>query len=187
MSRSALLVAVATAFALPADATEEQAIAALTAHAAKPDPLAALRQALGQPEAASPEELTAACAALRGAAPDPAQFVPVSTVQQMQAQIAALSASQTQRAIDDLVKPALAVGKLLPAQESWARELGRKDLAALTAFIDTAQPIAALSGTQTQGQPPAGTAAGHGLSNEELAVCTAAGIDPKDFAATKAA
>lgn len=187
MSRSALLVAVATALSLSADATEEQAVAAFTAFVSQPDPLAALRQVLGQPESTSPEELTAVCAALRTAAPDPAQYVPVATVQQMQSQIAALSASQTQRAIDDLVKPALAVGKLLPAQESWARELGSKDLAALTAFINLAQPIAALSSTQTHGVAPTGTGAGHGLSNEELAVCTAAGIDPKDFAATKAA
>ena len=48
---------------------------------------------------------------------------------------------------------------------------------------------AALSATQTQGKPPAGvTATGaHGLSQDELAACSAMGVDPEAFAKTKAA
>ena len=67
------------------------------------------------------------------------------------------------------------------------RDMGKANVAQLTAFLAAAQPIAALSGTQTQGQSPATSAKGaHGLSADELAVCSASGLSPEDFAKTKA-
>ena len=79
--------------------------------------------------------------------------------------------------------PALASGRLLPAQEAWARDLGKTNLAALTAYIASAQPIAALTATQTQGTPPAGVAAAGALTPEQLAVCSAMGMTAEAFAA----
>ncbi|WP_252403324.1 phage protease, partial [Burkholderia pseudomallei] len=73
-------------------------------------------------------------------------------------------------------------GRLLPAQEGWARDLGKSNVAALKQFISTAQPIQALGGTQTGGNPPADDGTGAAaLSAEELAVCKALGLDPATY------
>lgn len=183
-----LLEKLLAAIGLPADTPEDAAVAACTAIKAQAD---AARNALQLDASATPESVTAACTSLRTAAaaktPDPAQFVPVAVVQEMQTNIAALTAKQLQRDIDDLVQPALQDGRLLPAQEPWARDLGQTNLAALTAYLQTAQPIAALTATQTRGQPPASAApAAHGLTADEVAVAAACGLTPEQFAAAKA-
>ena len=50
-----------------------------------------------------------------------------------------------------------ALTRLLPAEEAWARDTAQTPagLASLSALLKVRQPIAALSGTQTQGKPPA--------------------------------
>lgn len=83
---------------------------------------------------------------------------PLEVVAALRAELATLTADSNARKIDDLVKPALADGRLLPAQEAWARDLGASNLAALSKYIETAQPIAALKGTQTGGAAPGGKA-----------------------------
>ena len=106
----------------------------------------------------------------------------------LQGQIAALTARQQDADVDALVKPALADGRLLPAMEKWARDLGKTDVAALTAYLGAAQPIAALTATQTKGIPPSGLAKGDAqLSADELAVCTAMGLTPDQYKAGAAA
>lgn len=187
-----LLKALLIALGLPEATTEQAAVAALTALG----PLAPLQaaanvataacSALQLPADANAEAVTAACTALRAApaaaTPDPARFVPVETVQQLQTQIATLTARQQAADVEALVAPALADGRLLPAMEGWARALGNTDLAALTAYLAAAQPVAALAGTQTGGKPPAGTAGGEQqLSTAELAVCSAMGVTPEAY------
>lgn len=101
-------------------------------------------------------------AALSAQTPDPALYVPVAALQQSNARLAALEAKLLAQEIDDLIEPALSDGRLLPdpkdgkGQESWARELGKSNLAALQQFLATAQPIAALAGMQTGGRKPDG-------------------------------
>lgn len=189
-----LMLAICAALALGADTTEDQAIAALAALKDKPDPLAALRAQLQLDANAGSDQLVAACTALQAKAagtgdltPDPSKFVPVGVVEELKTQVAALSATSNARAIDDLVKPALEDGRLLAAQEPWARELGKANIASLTAYLKDAQPIAALSSTQTGGRAPSGDKDANGLTTDELAICSATGVDPKDFAAAKTA
>lgn len=98
----------------------------------------------------------AAIAALQSATPDPAQFVPVAALSAANEELAALRSEKAERDIEGLIGPALNDGRLLPAQEQWARDLGKTNLAALSTFLSTAQPIAALTGMQTGGQPPVG-------------------------------
>lgn len=167
-----LLRAVLAALALKEDATEEQVTAALTALKAKADQVSGL---------------TDQVAALKSQAPDPAKFAPVAVVTELRDQVAALTAAQHERDVDAVVTAALAEGKLLPAQEDWARAYGKSDLAGLKSYLAAAQPIAALKGTQTGGQPPAGEKGkGAGLSETELAVCRQMGVTPEDFAKTRA-
>lgn len=161
-----------------ADGTEDKATGEAKAAVAA---LSALRTTLGLPAAATGETIAAATAALKaGAKPDPAQYVPVAAVAELQSQVASLSARINGGEVDGLIKGAMADGRLLPALEPWARDLGGKDLGQLKAYLDKAPKIAALSGMQ--GQPPAED--NTGLNAEQLAVCSAMGIKPADFLAT---
>jgi len=114
---------------------------------------------------------------------DPARYVPVETVEQIRQELAVLKASAQERAVSELVAQALADGRLLPAMETWARELGGKDLAALRGYVEQAQPIAALSGMQSGGRAPEEKKGA--LSSEELAVCRQLGIAEEDFVKLK--
>jgi phage I-like protein len=122
-------------------------------------------------------------AALKAQAADPAKHVPVEAVESIRRELAVLKAEATRRDIDELVGAALKDGRLLPAMEGWARELGQKDLAALKGYVEQAQPIAALSGMQSGGKSP--EAQPGKLTGEELAVCKQLGIAEADFVKLK--
>ena len=159
-----LLKKLLAALGLPEDASEEQALSAIKALTDKPAVAAAT------------------------ATPDPAQYVPVAVVQELQTNLAALSASVHSRAVDDVIAPALGDGRLLPAEEAWARDTAKTPagLASLTSLLKVRQPIAALASTQTKGQPPAAAATDtHGLTADELAVAAACGMTPEAYAKGK--
>ena len=180
-----LLQKLIAALMLPANTTEEAALAACAARKAQAD--AALAALKLQTDAGA-DAVTAACAAQvkpAAATPDPAQYVPVGVVQELQHSVAVLSAAANARAIDDLVMPALAEGRLLPTMEKWARDLGKDNLAALTAYLKDVPPIAALAGSQTNGQAPAGKDA-NGLTADERAVAAACGLTPEQYATGRA-
>lgn len=167
-------------------------------------PMKALLVALGLPETATEAEALAALsaktspiqgglAALTAQAPDPAQYVAVATLSAVQGELAttrnalaALQATQHAAEVDGVVVAALAAGKLTPATEGWARELGKTNLAALSAFVASAPVVIAPGATQTGGKQPAGTGLA-ALSAEQGEVCEQMGIDPKDYAANLAA
>ena len=180
-----LLKALLAVLGLPDSTTEQAALTAVQTHK---DVAEAARTALVLKAEDGATAVAAACSALTAKAPDPAKFVPVETVTAMQGQLAALTAQAHATEVDKLIQPALADGRLLPAMEPWARDLGKTNMAALTAYLQTAQPVAALTSTQTGGKAPAALATGaHGLSQDELAACSAMGVDPEAFAKTKAA
>lgn len=164
--------AIAVLLGLAADASEADITVALTA-------LTANRAELQTQVAA----LTTETAALKTQSPDPAKFVPVETVTALQTQVAQLSTRLNQSEVDDVISGAKASGKLLPAMESWARDLGKSDLAALKTYIEKNPAIAALTGNQTGGREPDGRADGD-LSATDLAVCKSMGIKPEDYKAT---
>lgn len=166
------LIAVLGLKAEATDADIDAALAALNAAAKKTGGLESEIAALKQ--AAS-------------GAPDPAKYVPVEVVTQLQTQLAALTTQVASREVDEIVRAALTAGKLLPAQEPWARELGGKDLAALRAYVEKTPAIAALAGTQTGGKKPADDPEGAGLSEAELAVCRNMGLTGKQFREAQAA
>lgn len=172
------------------DADIEQAMAALKANADQVSTLqtemAALKQQVDQ-QAVGGADAGGGDNAGQGAQdgePDPAKYAPMSMVNEMQTTIVALSARITEAEIGELVDAALEDGRLLKAQEQWARDLGKKDVAALKSFLESAQPIAALKGSQTNGQPPGGEGDGE-LNAQELAVCKATGVDPEEYKKNK--
>lgn len=181
-SMNPLLAAVLAALGIKEDTKPEDATAAIAALKTQAGEAAALKTKVAElePKAAKVAELETSIAALKSGTPDPAKFVPIETVKALQTEVASLSAQVHGRALDELVKGALADGKLLPAMEGWARELGKKDLAQLRAYLDAAQPIAALAGTQTGGKKPAGGGAG-GLSDSQIAICKQMDLDPEAY------
>lgn len=155
-----------------------------------------LLASLGLQESATETEALAAVAALKtnvatlsvqATHPDPARFVPIATLSALQAEhadlqgrLAALTAEVNGGKLEKVVSDGLAAGKLTPATEAWARELGKKDLAVLTAFLAAAPVVVALGQTQSGGKGSTG-AGGAALSETELAVCKATGTSPEDF------
>lgn len=156
---------------LPETATEAEAQAALTALNAK---------------AGQVDGLTQQVAALKATSnPDPAQFVPVAALREVQEQLGKLQSDQTAAQVIALVNEGKAACKITPALEGWAHDLGKRDIAALRSFLDTAPSLASLKDSQTDGKEPTNSA--HGLNAEELAVCKQLGMTPEAFALEKKA
>lgn len=126
----------------------------------------------------------ATIASLSAATPDPTKYVPIGLMQDLQGRYSALSAEVNTSRVDAIVKGALEAGKLLPAQEAWAREYGAKDLAALTSFVQSAPPIALLNGMQTGGKQPNGVDGNAALTASQKEMCAALGVTQEDFQKT---
>ncbi|ENQ4922533.1 phage protease [Salmonella enterica] len=87
---------------------------------------------------------------------DPAKFVPVAALSQVQAQYAQTITESGNQEVERLITAALSDRRLLPGElETWARDLGQKDPATLKAYLEKAPPMAALNRMQTQEVPGA--------------------------------
>lgn len=118
---------------------------------------------------------------------DPTQYAPVAVVNELREQLAALSAGAVDDRVEKLIEQGMADGRIIGATaKAWLTDMGKKDLAALSSYLDAAQPVAALSGMQTKGQAPKADN-NAGLTAEELAVCSALNVDVDEFKKTKAA
>nr|WP_254616514.1 phage protease [Burkholderia metallica] len=89
---------------------------------------------------------------------------------------AALAAEKKQHA--DMLQAALTDGRLTPAQKPWAE---KQTLAALTEYLDATKPLPIID-KQANGGNGEGA---HGLTHEELAMCTRMGVTPEQFAQAK--
>ena len=108
----------------------------------------------------------------------------LTAMQAMQTQIATLTSRLEGDEVEQLVSKALADGKLLPATEKWARDLGKSNLAQLKGFL-AAAPAMDLGKRQSDDhqRDPKST---H-LNEEEKAICAQLSIKPEDFVKTRAA
>ena len=114
-------------------------------------------------------EMATQVAALSATQPDPAQWAPVTAVSALQndlttarTELAALRAKVQKGQVDAVVVEALAAGKLTPALETWARELGNQNLESLSAYLASVTPGMVPNTTQSDGTAPAGTTAALG-------------------------
>lgn len=115
---------------------------------------------------------------------DPAQHIPLTEHKKVADQLAALSAQTEASEHTTLMTAALADARILPANADYWKA---QPLVALKAFLKDAKPLsAALSGLQTNGQPPAGGALTAVLTAEDKAVCEQLGIKPEDYLKQKA-
>lgn len=106
-------------------------------------------------------------------------------VETLTAQVAQLRQAESARELETIIASAKAAGKLPPAMEGWARELGTTNLAALRSYVEAAVPL-------VQAGAVAQPATGAGgvtvtLTAEEAQVAKQMGLDPKFVAAHKAA
>lgn len=186
-----LLAALIAALGLAENTTEEQAVAALNSRLTA-DPSKPIRIALGVGEDASTEVIVAACNSLKLKAekagnPDPANYVPVAVVTDLQKQIAILNNRFAERDAGDLettISNAIKTGKLIgKPMEDWARDLGKKDIAALNYYLDSATGVAALSQSQTGNKPRVDESTG--LDETEVAMCNQMGLTAEEFLAAK--
>lgn len=168
------------------EADEAQLTAALTALlAAKPQTVALNAELFAQ--LAEKDQRIAALSAQQPAAPDLTRYAPVSVVQDLQNQIAALTAQRDADKGAELIQAALSAGKLLPAQKEWAENVLKQPngLAFLTGFIENAQPVAALNQTQTAAQNVSGGLNVAALTVEEAAAAKMLGMSHAEFAQLK--
>jgi len=155
---------------LSSDASEDDIQTALTGLQANAGKVQELQDAL--------------VAAAKGQTVDLTKFAPVAVVEELKRDIVALKASQLGSEVENLVAAGLADGRLLPAQESWARELGQSNTAALKTYLEQTPAIAALKGQQTRERKAETPTTVEQLDAEALAVCKAMGVEPADYLAT---
>lgn len=117
--------------------------------------------------------------------PDPAKYVPIAAMQDLQQQVAVLKANVDNNEMADLIKQATADGRLLASMKEWAEELAASNPAVLKGYLDKAAPIAALKGTQTQGKEAPAAKDQDGLTAEDMAVLKATGLDREAYLKAK--
>jgi phage I-like protein len=131
MDKTKILVALGMAL----DTGDDSAIAALTA--------------LVQKAAA----LEAQVATLKANQFDATKHIPLEEHAKLATELATLKAAGDKAEHERLLQAALDDARILPPNEAYWRA---QPLAALQAFLKDAKPVAALTGTQTGGKPPAG-------------------------------
>lgn len=110
--------------------------------------------------------------------PDPSKYVALSQMQTVQAELNQLKAQMAADKADALITAALSDGRLLPAQKAWAENLGKSNLTALSEYLATTTPNAALGGMQAKEEPADKPVA---LSAEELAAAKMLGMSEAEF------
>lgn len=110
--------------------------------------------------------------------PDPSKYVALSQMQTVQAELNQLKAQMAADKADALITAALSDGRLLPAQKAWAENLGKSNLTALSEYLATTTPNAALGGMQAKEEPTDKPVA---LSAEELAAAKMLGMSEVEF------
>ncbi len=172
-----LLKALFALLGLPEGATEDEALAKLAEYVRATESNAAQVADL----TAKVEEKGDEVAALKanGVQVDLSKYVPIAALTTIQNQVAEMTKNQTTRDVEEVVVAAMSAGQIPPALEAWARELGTSNLPALKKYVAEVTPIAALSGTQTQGKSPIGE--GKNITEDELAVCRNLGLSPEAY------
>lgn len=116
--------------------------------------------------------LNAITAAAKPGEPDPAKYVPIDALKDVQAKLGELQEDKVLAAVDAAIKQ----GKLTPAQKGWALKLGKQDLSELNSFLATAPVFE--GGKVIEGKPGEETSK---LTEEERVVCSVMGWSEEDF------
>lgn len=127
--------------------------------------------------------LTDALAAAKATPPDPAKFISLDVFESLKTEVVALKQTQGTGELEQLVQIGLGDGRILPAQEQWARDLGASNIAGLKTYLNQTPAIAALKGQQTDRIQIVKPTADE-LGPEALAMCKHMGVSHADYLAT---
>lgn len=150
-----------------------------------------IKKQLGLPATATEAEVRAALVALQGKTVEAETAAATATAQgaahldaiaKLSAEVAALTKLHQSNQLESVIAEAKKSGKLTASLEPWARNLGGENMAALTSFLEKAEPLAALAGLQTGGKAPEddgkGTAA---LTAEEKGIAEQFGMSEAEY------
>lgn len=164
-----ILLAMLKALGLPEAATETDAVSAI---------------AVLKSKATSADALTVEVATLKTAAPDPARYVPIEKVTELNTTIVQLKSAQLDRDVDDVINKAKAEGRLVPALEEVWRQVGKSDIAQLKKLVEATPANPALAGRQQSGgKGPDSGEDKTKLSEAQLAICKNMGLTTEQFIA----
>lgn len=169
LAQAALSRGALTIFSTTGDAdmaTDKEAIAALTAD----------RDAATTKLAALTAENTTIKTSLAALTSENAELKGKVTAIEAEKVQAALTVEKAKH--EEVLQAALTDGRLIPAQEGWAK---KQSLAALTEYLEASKPLAILN---KQADGKAGTGE-HSLSSDQLAMCTRMNVSPEEFAKTQ--
>ncbi|MBX3635961.1 MAG: hypothetical protein KF683_11365 [Rubrivivax sp.] len=202
MSKTIALAALLPLIGLAATATEDEAVARVTALQGELEQLRkrpllteALAGALGVAATADEAAALSAIATLKTAAGGAGDAVRQLTALQgelatLQGELAQMRNAQTEAEIVRLVDEAIAAGKFANAQRDQLLATGRKDRALLQGLIASAVPIAALAGTNLQAARAAAAAAAGGaapeMTSEARKIAALMGITEAEYLKFKA-
>lgn len=149
---------------------------------------AALAKSVGLPETASTADidkaLATAAATAAAAGNGAAQVAQLNqTIASLNARINELESAQQKEKATAAVDQAIKDGKLQPSLRDWGLALAQSDMKAFEDYVAKVTPVLKPGADNLGGTPPAGA---EGLDANELAVCSALGINPEDFKKTKA-
>ena len=175
------LTALATALALKDDADEAAVLASIDQLKARADAsdqvLASARTELGLADDADSESVLASITqAKAGGEPDPAEYVPIADLKDVQARLGAIEEEKVLATVDQ----AVAAGKITPGQKDWAIKLGKKDVGELQSYLDITPGFGA--GRTVDGKPK--TEKGK-LTEDERAICSQQGLTEEEFLAAR--
>jgi phage I-like protein len=131
------------------------------------------------------ETTTSVTAALAAKPAGTADAGTLQVVAALQAQVVALQAQVDGDKVITTVDDALKARKLLPVQRQWAIDLGKKDFAALSAFVAAAPVLApGVGDSQAAGAATGGATGVAALSADQKAIAAQLGIDHAEYAKT---
>ncbi|MEH7830563.1 phage protease, partial [Gemmobacter denitrificans] len=171
------ILQIAGLLGLSADKPED-ILARVSALAAAETQLAAIKRAAG---VKGEDATTQICARLTETAPDPARFVPMASFKALETQFASLQQEIAGDKVETALQQARDEGKLVPADEDWARSLASKDLGLFEDWRKSAPVRLEPGKLQLAGRQPPGKTAGDALDPLERQVASRLGIAPEEF------
>ena len=171
---------IAGLFGLPAD-KPDAIVARVTALVTAETQLASITKAAG---VSGGDAVTQVCAKLTEQHPDPAAFVPMTTFQEVQTQLASLQKDIQADKIYAAQERARDAGKLIPSMEGWATQMASKDLAGFEDWVAAAPVMAPIGQRQLAGRQPPATNP-EKLDAVERQMASVMGVSEEAFLATR--
>lgn len=115
--------------------------------------------------------------------PDPAKFVPIEQVAELQKAVASLQTESTKNKAQAAVDAAVKQGKLPPALKDWGLALASKDMKAFDAYVEKSPTLVTAGAEDDPSKKKAAT--GAALDDDQKALCAQLGIKEENYAETK--